>query len=98
MALSASALCPARHRQPGRLLEENLVRYATEIGLDAESFRACLHSEDAQVYAQGSYQRAVQLGIPGTPTFFLSTAKGSKSTAYAALERAIEAALRQTQQ
>lgn len=81
----------------GAYSTENLVRYGTQIGLDAESFRACLHSEDAQVYAQGSYQRAVQLGIPGTPTFFVNGQRVEVNS-YAALERAIEAALRQSQQ
>ena len=48
-----------------------------------------------QIYAQGSYERARQLGIPGTPMFFVN-GRMVDVNSYAALESEIEAALRRS--
>jgi len=82
----------------GAYTEAKLVEYAEQVGLDIEQFKACYASEDAAVYAEGSYQRARQLGIPGTPTFFVNGRMVSVGGSYASLEREIEAALGQSGQ
>lgn len=81
----------------GTFSDANLIKFATQVGLDEAAFRECLNSEDARAYAQGSYERARQLGIPGTPTFFVN-GRPVQVNSYAALEREIEAALRQSGQ
>lgn len=82
-------------RNQGILSDANLIKFAGQVGLDEEAFAQCLNSEDAKVYAQGSYERARQLGIPGTPTFFVN-GRAVQVNNLAALEREIEAALRQS--
>lgn len=81
----------------GAYSDANLIKYANQVGLDEAAFRECLNSEDARAYAQGSYERARQLGIPGTPTFFVN-GRPVQVNSYAALEREIGAALRLFQQ
>ncbi len=81
----------------GAYSDANLLKYAEQIGLDVQQFQACYESEDAAVYAEGSFQRARQLGIPGTPTFFVN-GRAVNVGSYAALVREVEAALRQSGQ
>lgn len=79
-------------RNQGTYSDENLVKYAEQVGLDVEKFKECYASEDAAAYAEGSYQRARQLGVPGVPTFFIN-GRMVNVNSYAALKREIEAAL-----
>lgn len=81
----------------GIFSDANLIKFAGQVGLDEAAFSQCLNSDDARAYAQGSYERARQLGIPGTPTFFVN-GRAVQVNSLAALEREIEAALRQSGQ
>jgi protein-disulfide isomerase len=49
-----------------------LISYATQIGLDRETFVACLESDEARLAVQRDVRAAVQLGVTSTPTFFIN--------------------------
>jgi rhodanese-related sulfurtransferase len=53
------------------LKDESLVRYASEIGLDAGKFRACLDSGAMAERVQRDADDARMLGLRATPTFFI---------------------------
>jgi len=55
-----------------KLRLEDLKGYASEIGLDVESFRACYNSGKFKPVVQNDLITGSQLGITGTPTFFIN--------------------------
>lgn len=52
--------------------EETLVRYAQELGLDVERFRADLESQQVKEAVTSDRISALNASLPGTPTFFLN--------------------------
>ena len=46
--------------------------FAQEMGLDIPEFQACMESEQAQEEVIGDLQFASDLGVQGTPTFFIN--------------------------
>ncbi len=53
----------------GAFLEENLVAFAEEAGLDVERFEAALESGKYEEVVQEDFREAQDAGIQGTPTF-----------------------------
>ena len=51
---------------------EKIVGYATEAGLNADAFKACLASPDAQKAVEASHAEGVALGINSTPTVYVN--------------------------
>lgn len=49
-----------------------LVGYAEELGLDTERFATDLEEGAYQEKVMASYQKASEVGLPGTPTFFVN--------------------------
>jgi cyclophilin family peptidyl-prolyl cis-trans isomerase len=49
-----------------------LVGYAEELGLDTERFATDLEEGTYQEKVMASYQKAADVGLPGTPTFFVN--------------------------
>jgi protein-disulfide isomerase len=56
----------------GDLGRENLVRFATELGLDREAFERCLESRRFATQVDADIEQARALGVTGTPTFFIN--------------------------
>lgn len=56
----------------GTYSEARLRTYAEAAGLDLAAYDACMASQDAAIFAAGSVQRGVQMGLPGTPVFFVN--------------------------
>lgn len=56
----------------GTYAEERLRSYAERVGLELQPFEQCLGSDEAAIYVSGAYERGVQLGIPGTPAYFVN--------------------------
>lgn len=54
------------------LQDEDLKRYAEEIGLDTEAFNACFASGKFRNNIAQDQRRAQQLGVTGTPAFFIN--------------------------
>lgn len=51
---------------------ENLHRYASEVGLDVEQFKACLESDKRADEVQADFQAGSRAGVSGTPAFFVN--------------------------
>ena len=75
----------------GAYTESRLRTYADLAGLDLGRFEACLASQEAAIFVSGAYERAVQLGIPGTPVFFVN-GRPVPVGSYGDLVRAVEEA------
>ncbi|MCX6744669.1 MAG: DsbA family protein [Candidatus Parcubacteria bacterium] len=60
------------YENQGNLSLENLKLLATDAGLDATVFNQCLDSQKYLNEAKNDLQDGIQLGITGTPTFFIN--------------------------
>jgi thiol-disulfide isomerase/thioredoxin len=54
------------------LEDEDLERYAEQIDLDVERFRAALHSPEVQAKIERDRELGARLDVQGTPTFFVN--------------------------
>ena len=52
--------------------QENLKSYAKEVGLDVGAFDGCLGSGKSKALVQRDLRDGAQLGVTGTPTFFIN--------------------------
>jgi protein-disulfide isomerase len=52
--------------------QSTYLRYASELGLDADKFKACLDSRRYANEIKADYDYASNLGVQSTPTFFLN--------------------------
>ena len=67
--------------------------YAAEIGLDGESFAACLENHDSAAAVQADMEEAMSLGITGTPAFLINGQLVSGALPFEAFEQAVESAI-----
>lgn len=65
---------------PKAMDEASLRAYAKDVGLDAQAFEACLASGKAGAQVDEDLQRAQELGVDGTPTFFVNGRKVDEPT------------------
>jgi protein-disulfide isomerase len=49
-----------------------LSAHAAELEMDVEAFAACIDSEETAAMVQRDYEAGQQLGVSGTPTFFIN--------------------------
>jgi len=52
--------------------EEAYLKYAADLGLDTKAFTECLTSRRYQEFVEKDRQFSKQLGVSGTPTFFIN--------------------------
>jgi predicted DsbA family dithiol-disulfide isomerase len=52
--------------------DEALVKYATTVGLDMTAFKDCLKSPQAAERVRTDAEAAKQIGLDGTPAFFIN--------------------------
>ncbi len=76
-------------------LQNTFTQFATEMGLQAASFEACLNSPDIADEVNGDFLEAVSFGATGTPTFFIGNEKDGfiklvGAQPYAAFQRVID--------
>ncbi|HEX7041867.1 MAG TPA: thioredoxin domain-containing protein [Patescibacteria group bacterium] len=50
---------------------DTFVGYAKDLGLNVDKFKSDMASSDTQKFVENSYQNALNLGLQGTPSFFL---------------------------
>jgi len=55
-----------------KLTDEDLKKYATELGLDMDAFTACLSSGKYRAAIQREASDAKRFGVTGTPAFFIN--------------------------
>lgn len=77
----------------GAFSRDNLKRFATDLGLDAEQFNQCLDSGKYQDKVLQETTEGQRLGVLGTPTLFVNGQLIRDGSNYQALQAAIEAAL-----
>ena len=51
---------------------EKLVAYATQAGLDADAFKACMSAPEAKAAVDASHREGESLSITSTPTSFVN--------------------------
>lgn len=57
---------------PPRLDQQSLLKDAKSLGLDESKFRGCLDSHQFQPQVEADSQAGSELGVRGTPTFFIN--------------------------
>ena len=73
--------------------EDDLAKYAEELGLGAENFRSCLTSKKYQQQAEYWYNEGHKQGVEGTPTFLINGTKIVWALPFVEFEKVIDAAL-----
>lgn len=73
--------------------QENLIRFADEIGLDVEAFTTCLQSDKYVNLIRQDAQAIQSLGVRGTPGFVLNGRYISGAQPFEVFQQAIEAEL-----
>lgn len=105
-APAAHAAAEAAHRQgqfwamhdaifanQRELSTEQYEKYAQEIGLDLEKFKADLASEDVKKRVDADSAEAAKLGVSGTPSFFINGRYLSGAQPYEEFKKRIDAEL-----
>ena len=77
----------------GAFNQDNLKRFANELGLDSEQFNQCLDSNEYQAKVEQEVAQAQRLGIRSTPTVFVNGQMIENGSVYQVLQTAIEQAL-----
>ncbi|HYO88293.1 MAG TPA: DsbA family protein, partial [Candidatus Limnocylindrales bacterium] len=54
------------------LTREAFTTYAADLGMDVEAFNACLDADDTTTRVQRDFSAGQELGVSGTPTFFVN--------------------------
>lgn len=67
--------------------------FSQKIGLNLRSFNTCLTSDKYNSTIEKDYQDAIELGITGTPTFFINDKKIVGAASYEELKEAIDSEL-----
>lgn len=68
-------------------------QYARELGLDLPKFQADVASAEVAARVESDARDGEELGVSGTPTFFVNGARFDEQPTYAALKAAIDNAL-----
>lgn len=82
----------------GVFTEENLVRFAGDIGLDTDAFRTCYQNKDSAQEIAKDARDGQRIGASGTPTFFLNGIRIPGAQPLSVFENAIEQLLAQQEQ
>ena len=77
------------------LAPDNLKQYAADIGLDIEAFNTCVTSGEFRGDVQRDYRQGEQIGVTGTPAFFINGRFLSGAQPFEAFQAIIEDELRQ---
>ncbi len=67
--------------------------YAANLGIDRDSFRACLHAPETMAAVEADLREAIASGATGTPTIVIGDRSISGISTYAELRREILAAI-----
>ncbi|MBI4358140.1 MAG: DsbA family protein [Candidatus Omnitrophica bacterium] len=76
------------------LRRDDLVRHASELKLDIESFTRCLDQEKYAPKIEADFKEGLDLGIQGTPAFFVNDRPLSGAQPFSAFKRLIDEELK----
>jgi len=80
--------------QDGITQEQDILDFATNIGVDQASFNECYNSDEAKNAAQSWLDEGQNRGVEATPTFFINGEKFVGAQPYADFEKIIEGKLK----
>lgn len=83
-----------RGRDVVRYRVADVKRWATEIGLEAAAFNECLDSERHKAEVQKDYKDGADIGMNGTPVFFINGRALVGAHPFATFQKIIEEELR----
>jgi len=75
-------------------MQEVLVTYATELGLNIEQFNTDLQSAEIKTKIKNDYKSGVAAGVTGTPSYFLNGKKLDNPRSIEDFRAAVEAVLK----
>ena len=78
----------------GAFSKTNLKRFASELGLKADTFNSCLDTDKYLQQLQDEVGEANKKGIRATPTFFIGDTKIEGALPFDRFKAALDAALR----
>jgi protein-disulfide isomerase len=78
----------------GKLAESDLKQHATALGLDADSFNACVASRKYRSDVESDIEAANAVGVNGTPAFFINGRALNGAQPFDAFKRIIDEELK----
>lgn len=72
----------------------DLLRYATDLGIPVNQFTECLDGGRSRAQVEADVEQGRQLGVSGTPTFFINGLRLAGAAPYEAFKEVIDRALR----
>jgi protein-disulfide isomerase len=75
---------------PSQLSEADLKKHATQLGLDASKFDACVDSHKYKAQVEADAQAGEEAGVNGTPAFFINGRLLSGAQPFEAFKRIID--------
>jgi protein-disulfide isomerase len=81
----------------GAFSKDKLVALAEELGLDTAAFEECLNSDATLERVQADTTEGQQLGVRGTPAFFINGQPVSGALPFAQFQQIIDQALAEAQ-
>ena len=81
----------------GAFNKDKLIAFGTELGLDATTFAACVNDEATLARVQADAAEGQQLGVRGTPNFFVNGRPISGALPFEQFQQVIEQALAEAQ-
>lgn len=72
----------------------DLLRYAADLGIPADRFARCLDDGRSRAQVEADVEQGRQLGVSGTPTFFINGLRLAGAAPYEAFKEVIDRALR----
>lgn len=76
--------------------QDNLKRFASELGLDTDQFNECLDTGKYTSVVQQEYQMSQQIGVSSTPTFILNGQPIIGAQPFEVFQQQIQTALSET--
>ena len=73
--------------------EEDIIKWAGEIGLNSSRFTSCLESEEQKAEVLADARDGAAAGVSGTPTFFINGQKLEGAQPFDSFQKIIEAEL-----
>ena len=73
----------------------DLLRYAADLGIPADAFARCLDGGRFRPQVEADVEQGRQLGVSGTPTFFINGVRLAGAAPYEAFTEVIDQALRE---
>ena len=81
-------------RNQRKLEDSDLKKYAKNIGLDTKKFNKCFDSGKMMGVVEENYRSGEELGVTGTPAFFVNGRRLSGALPYGEFKKIFEEELR----